>query len=504
MRDPSPNTLRGIDDLDERYDILLVGAGIMSATLAALLTLLDPDSRILVAERLPDVALESSGPWNNAGTGHSALCELNYTPRRPDGSIQIEKAVHVNEQFQVSRQFWASLVDSGDIPDPALFLHPVPHISFVTGDDGVAYLRARYEALADHPLFRGLEHARDRAQIASWIPLVMTGRAAAQPVAATRSTAGSDVDFGTLTRLLLQMATQRGAQLALETDVVDLARHGDEWAATLRDARTGMRRTVRARRVFVGAGGGALHLLQKARIPEISGYGGFPVSGRFLRCRRTDIVSRHTAKVYGRASVGAPPMSVPHLDTRIVDGERVLLFGPYAGFSPRFLKRGSLWDLPGSVRPGNLRPLLGVARRNLPLEKYLLSELARTRRGRFASLLEYFPEAHIDDWELLDAGQRVQIIKRDGRGRGTLQFGTEVVAARDGTLSGLLGASPGASTAVPIMLDVLRRCFPESWDSWESGLRRMIPTLGRRLSDDPQEARRVMRRTAETLGLQAE
>jgi malate dehydrogenase (quinone) len=260
---------------------------------------------------------------------------------------------------------------------------------------------------------------------------------------------------------------------------------------------------VTARFVFVGAGGGALHLLQKAGIPEIAGFGGFPISGQFLRTSDPKLVAQHQAKVYGKAAVGAPPMSVPHLDTRVVDGQASLLFGPYAGFSPKFLKTGSWFDLPGSIRAGNLGPMLAVARDNFDLMKYLIGELLASRDKKFQALREFMPTARPEDWELITAGQRVQVMKKDAKKGGVLQFGTEVVAAEDGTIAGLLGASPGASTAVPIMVDLLKRCFPDRFDAWLPTLKELIPTVGTTLNDKPDEAHRVLASTAETLQLQA-
>jgi len=483
-------------------DVVLVGGGIMSATLSALLGIVAPDWTVEVFESGAAVAEESSGPWNNAGTGHSALCELNYTPARPDGSVDPAKAVGINEQFQVSRQFWSHLVKAGLTDSPKTFITSVPHISFVTGDDGRAYMRNRFEALAPQPLFAGLEYSVDPAELTDWVPLMMRDRSTKQPVAATRSQAGTDVNFGALTRLMLDASVRRGVQLHLQHRVLKVRRDGNgRWATTVRDKSTGKRRTVRSRFLFVGAGGGALPLLQGAGIPEIRGFGGFPVSGQFLRTRNTALVAEHQAKVYGQAKVGAPPMSVPHLDLRLIDGEQALLFGPYAGFSPKFLKAGSMWDLPRSVRAGNLGSMLGAGWANIPLTRYLIGQVLQSEKARFRALEEFVPTAESGDWDLVTAGQRVQVIKQDDAGRGVLQFGTELIVGGNGSIAGLLGASPGASTATSAMLTLLERCFPDRIDGWRPLLQEAIPSYGHKLSEEPALLADVFADTTRTLEL---
>ncbi|WP_025158789.1 malate:quinone oxidoreductase [Leifsonia aquatica] len=483
-------------------DVVLIGGGIMSATLGALLQRVQPDWSIRIYENLGEVAQESSNPWNNAGTGHAALCELNYMPEAADGSVDPAKAISINEQFQLSRQFWASLVASGDLPAPETFINPTPHMTFVRGRDNVRYLRRRFESLKQQPLFSDMEFSEDPAVIGEWTPLLTKKRNAKQRIAATRSTSGTDVDFGALTRALIDNLVANGAELALNHRVRSIKRTTDGlWRIKVRHQVGHTPHEVRARFVFVGAGGGALHLLQKSGIPEIKGFGGFPISGQFLRTRNPKIVAQHQAKVYGKAAVGAPPMSVPHLDTRVVDGEASLLFGPYAGFSPKFLKTGSWFDLPGSVRAGNLGPMLAVARDNFDLMKYLGGELLASRAKKLTALQEFMPTARSEDWELITAGQRVQVMKKDAKKGGVLQFGTEVVAAEDGSIAGLLGASPGASTAVPIMVDLLKRCFPDRYDGWLPTIQKLIPTVGTTLNDRPEEAARVLSETAATLNL---
>jgi malate dehydrogenase (quinone) len=485
-------------------DVVLIGAGIMSATLGSLLRQLEPSWSMTIIERLGDVALESSNPWNNAGTGHSALCELNYTPEKADGTIDVTQAVKVNEQFQVTRQFWSFLVSEGLLPEPDRFINPVPHMSFVWGETNVAYLKKRYEALKDHPLFQGMEFSDDAKVIRSWAPLLIPGRHKDEPIAATRITSGTDVDFGSLTHLLIDGLVKSGATLKLEHKVTSLAKRSDGlWHIGMRHEIGGTPIELTARFVFVGAGGAALTLLQKSGIPEIRGYGGFPISGLWLRTDDPAIVSQHHAKVYGKAAVGSPPMSVPHLDTRVVDGKASLLFGPYAGFSPKFLKTGSWFDLFGSIRLHNIGTMVGAGLTNLSLVTYLIGELLASRAKKVEALQQFAPKVKSRDWSLETAGQRVQIMKRDAAGKPVIQFGTEVVASSDGSIAGLLGASPGASTAVPIMLDVLAKCFPDRLEGWKPDLQEMIPSYGTQLSSNKATARKTLAATAKGLDIVA-
>ena len=472
----------------------------MSATLGAFIRQLQPDWSIQIFERLGGVALESSNPWNNAGTGHSALCELNYTPEKADGSIDISSAVKVNEQFQVSRQFWAYLIGKDLLPDPQAFINPVPHMSFVWGTENVDYLRRRQEALAGHPLFAGMEFSDDPKVIRTWVPAMIPGRRKDQPIAATRIDSGTDVDFGALTHGLLDYLTSTGAALLTEHTITNITRQRDGlWRLRVVHEVGGTPQDVRARFVFVGAGGGALKLLQKSGIPEIKGFGGFPVSGEFLRTDNPEVVARHQAKVYGKPALGAPPMSMPHLDTRVVDGEASLMFGPYAGFNTKFLKNGSWFDLFATIRPHNIIPMVAAGASNLGLVRYLVAQLAASKSAKFKELQEFMPTADPKDWYSITAGQRVQVIKKDGEKGGVLQFGTEVITSADGSIAGLLGASPGASTAVPIMLDVLTRCFPGRIASWTPKLLEMVPTYGRLLSEDPKLAKKTIGSTQKVL-----
>ncbi|MGP3534735.1 malate:quinone oxidoreductase [Microbacterium sp. RD1] len=491
--------------MTDNVDVLLIGGGIMSATLGTLLRDLQPDWKIAVFERLGEVAQESSNAWNNAGTGHAALCELNYMPQAPDGSVDPAKAVAINEQFQQSRQFWSNLVEEGVLNAPETFINSTPHMTFVRGEKDVTYLRKRYEALKDQPLFAGIEFSEDSRVIHQWAPLLMKKRLKTdQPFAATRVPSGTDVDFGSLTRQLFDHLQNSGVDVVTNREVRSLKRQKDgTWEVGFRHTIGHTPGRVRARFVFVGAGGWALKLLQRSGIPEIKGYGVFPVGGQWLKTSNPAIVAQHKAKVYSQASVGAPPMSVPHLDTRVVDGETSLLFGPFATFSPKFLKNGSPLDLVTQVRPHNLIPMLKVAIDNPGLIKYLVSELLKNHAKKVDSLREFMPTAEAEDWELLNAGQRAQVMKRDPKKGGVLQFGTEVVSAADGSIAGLLGASPGASTAVSIMLGLLKTCFPDRMPEWEPRLKALIPTYGETLNPRPEIAREVTSETAQVLALTA-
>lgn len=491
---------------EKTVDVLLIGGGIMSATLATYLHELEPDWTVEIHERLPAVADESSNAWNNAGTGHSAFCELNYTPQKADGSIDISKAVAIAESFEISKQFWAHQVERGVLQEPRRFINAVPHMSFVWGDDNVEFLRKRHAALQQSPLFQGMEYSEQPQQIGEWVPLIMSGRSEAQPVAATRMPIGTDVNFGEITRqLFAALGKTEQVTLQLQHEVRDITRNEDgTWTVVSADLANGeAEASVNARFVFIGAGGGALQLLQMADIPEAKGYAGFPVGGQFLMTRNQDVVAQHQAKVYGLASVGSPPMSVPHLDTRVIDGEKVLLFGPFATFSSKFLKNGSLMDLPGSMSADNALPMVQAGLDNLDLSQYLVGQLMLSQEDRIAELKEYFPEADTSDWELITAGQRVQIIKNDPEKGGVLQFGTEIVSAADGSIAALLGASPGASTAAPIMLKLLQTTFKQQVESpeWQAKLNVMFPSYGRSLNEDAALTGQIRTMTSQRLQL---
>jgi len=487
----------------EALDVVLVGAGIMSATLAVLLKELDPSLKLEIVEMREAGAQESSNPWNNAGTGHAGLCELNYTPQSADGSVEISKAVAINCQFEVSKQFWAYMTGREGFGTPSNFIHSVPHLSFVREKD-VPFLKKRHELLSAHHTFADMVYTEDRDTIAQWAPLMMPGRPTGERIAATRSLRGTDVNFGALTQQLLgYLAAQPGVKITYGHKVVGLKRQADGWSVKVGDVRSIDTREAKAKFVFLGAGGGALPLLQMSGIEEGKGFGGFPVSGQWLRCDNPEVVSKHQAKVYSQAEVGAPPMSVPHLDTRVVDGKKSLLFGPYAGFTTKFLKFGSIMDLPLSVRLSNIKPMLAVARDNMDLTRYLIREVMQSMEDRLASLRKFYPEAKAEDWRLEIAGQRVQIIKKDPQKCGVLQFGTELVAAKDGSMAALLGASPGASVTVPIMLGLIERCFPEQAKSeaWATKLGEIFKAREKQLQTDADLYRQVSTESADRLGL---
>jgi malate dehydrogenase (quinone) len=495
----------------DRPDVVLIGAGIMSATLGTFLKELEPSLTITMFETLDDCAQESSDGWNNAGTGHAANCELNYTPQRKDGSVDISKALEVNTEFDLSRQLWSFLVKKGAIPAPGAFIHACPHMSFVWGADNVSFLHTRFKEMAAHHCYHGMEYSDDRSKIAEWAPLIMEGRDDSEPFAATRIVTGTDVDYGALTHLLVKHLTdQPGFDVRYNREVVALEREeGGRWSLWVKDTETDDVQAVSAKFVFIGAGGGALPLLQKSKIPEGRGYGGFPVSGIWLRCDVDAVSQRHHAKVYGKAPTGSPPMSVPHLDTRVIGGKHSLLFGPYAGFSTRFLKHGSLTDLFTSLTPGNITPLLDVARDNIPLTEYLIGQVLQSSGHQFEMLKQFFPHAVRKDWKQAVAGMRVETIKPTGetspfKTEGVLELGTEVVVAADKSLVALLGASPGASTAAAIAIDVLQKCFGDELteSGWLPRLKAIIPTYGIDLKVDAEACRRTRADTAPVLKIE--
>ena len=501
------NTPRTNTRHEQETDVLLIGGGIMSATLGTWLQELEPDWSITMVAQMSSVAEESSNGWNNAGTGHAALMELNYTPQTASG-INIDKAVDINESFHISRQFWAHQVTRGILSKPKSFINSVPHMSFVWGEDNVNFLRARYAALQQSELFRGIRYSEDHQQIKEWAPLVMEGRDPQQKVAATRTEVGTDVNYGEITRQLIAgLQTHDNFSLQLGTVVRRFKRNADKsWTVTLADAdNRRQKRVIKAKFIFIGAGGAALTLLQETGIPQAKEYAGFPVGGQFLVCENPEVVNHHLAKVYGQAEVGAPPMSVPHIDTRIIDGKRVVLFGPFATFSTRFLKNGSLWDLLASTNTSNILPMLNVGLDNFDLVKYLISQVMQKDNDRHEALREYYPQANKEDWRLWQAGQRVQIIKRNGK-KGVLRLGTEVVSDDEGTVAALLGASPGASTAAPIMLQLMEKVFKEKVQSaaWQAKLKEIVPSYGLRLDGNPAAIEQALAWTSEVLQLHYE
>ena len=483
-------------------DVILIGAGIMSATLGAMLKELAPDWNIKVFEKLDRAGEESSNEWNNAGTGHAALCELNYTNEKPDGTVDISKAIKINEQFQVSMQFWSYLVGKNLIKKPQDFIRQLPHMSLVQGEKNVSFLKNRFEALSNNPLFAGMEYTENPETLKDWIPLVMENREQNEPIAATKIDTGTDVNFGALTRMLFDHLSKKNVEINYKHSVNGLKRTKDgKWELKIKNLATGTVEHHTAKFVFIGGGGGSIHLLQKSGIPEGKGIGGFPVSGIFMVCKNPEIVAQHHAKVYGKAKVGAPPMSVPHLDTRFIDNKKSLLFGPFAGFTPKFLKTGSMFDLINSVKPNNVLTMLAAGAKEMPLTKYLIQQVLLTKEQRMEELREFIPNAKNEDWDLIVAGQRVQVIKdTEAGGKGTLQFGTEVITAQDGSIAALLGASPGASTAVSVMLELMEKCFPQYIHSWEPKIKEMIPSYGLSLMHEPALIEEIHETTSKTLG----
>lgn len=485
--------------------MLLVGSGIMSASLAAMLKGLEPRLSIRVVEVTPEPSREASDGWNNAGTGHAGLCEISYTPtREPDGSVGIGRAVSIFEQFEHSKQFWAHAVASGMAGEPGGFIHAVPHICFVQGAADVDFLRARQAALSEHHFFRSMQITADPATIQGWAPLVMEGRDRV-PVAATRADGGTEVNFGLLARRLLGwLGTQEGCDVATGCRVTGLEREGDAWRVAVTHVASGERFVHRARFVFVGAGGGSVPLLQSTGLPEAAGLGGFPIGGQWLVCDDPALAARHEAKVYGATPPSSPSLGAPHLDLRRLGGRPQLLFGPFASWTTRFLKETGRWtDLPRSIRAGNLATLLRAAVRNRPLVQYLVAQSLQGMERRMDALRLFYPLARTADWRLVEAGIRVQTIKRADRG--AIYFGTEVFSSRDRSLAALLGASPGASVAVNIALETIKTCLPHllATTAGRARMQRMIPTYDDDLKR-PENAglfTRAARAAEETLGL---
>ncbi len=485
-------------------NVILIGAGIMSATLGILLKELNPEITIDIYECLDKPALESSDVWNNAGTGHSAFCELNYTPKI-NGKIDFKKAVKIAENFEQTRQFWSYLVGNNIITSPENFIHSVPHLSFVWGNENVDFLKNRFEVLSKNPIFQDMKFSEDFNYLQELMPLVMNGRDKSQKVAATFMEFGTDVNFGTLTESMINyLSKQNGVEIHYNCEVKKIRKNEDKtWRLKIKNFVNDEIIRTNTKFVFIGAGGGSLLLLEKANVEEGEGYGGFPVSGQWLKCNNQEIIQKHKLKVYGKAGVNAPPMSVPHLDTRIINGKKELLFGPFAGFSTKFLKNGSYFDLIKSIELNNVLPMLSAGFHNIPLTKYLISQVLQSQDDRIEALKEYFPKAEAKDWELLQAGQRVQVIKKDEKEGGILEFGTEIISSKDGSLACLLGASPGASTAVSIMVDVLKKCFATNFatDKWQSKLMEMIPSYGQSLNDNPELLKKVRENTNKILKL---
>ncbi|WP_274314596.1 L-lactate dehydrogenase (quinone) [Staphylococcus hyicus] len=488
----------------EPRNIIVVGAGVLSTTFSSMIKELEPNWNIKLYERLDCPGLESSNERHNAGTGHAALCELNYTVLQPDGSIDIEKAKHINEEFEISKQFWGFLVKNKNISNPREFINPLPHISFVRGVNNRKFLKDRYEAMKQSPMFDNIEYTEDIEVMRKWMPLMMKGRDASDIMAASKIDEGTDVNFGELTRKMTSnIEAHDNAEVKYNHEVIDFMQREDKkWEVKIRNRNSGKVFTEIAHHVFIGAGGGAIPLLQKTGIPESKNLGGFPITGQFLTCTNPEVVEEHGVKVYGKEPPGTPPMTVPHLDTRYINGEKTLLFGPFASVGPKFLKNGSNLDLFRSVKPYNIMTLLASAAKNLPLIKYSFDQILMTKEGCMNHLRTFYPEARDEDWELYTAGKRVQVIKdTEEYGKGFIQFGTEVVNSQDHTVIALLGESPGASTSVSVALEVLEKNFPELTSEWTPKIQKMIPSYGKSLIEDEALMRKTRKQTSKDLEL---
>ena len=488
----------------ESKDVILIGAGVLSTTFGSMLNELEPNWNIKLCERLDRPGDESSNERHNAGTGHAALCELNYTVQQPDGSIDIEKAKEINEQFEISKQFWGYLVKNNYIENPREFIHPLPHISFVRGKNNVKFLKDRYEAMKNFPMFDNIEYTEDIEEMRKWIPLMMQGHSANDIMAASKINEGTDVNFGELTRKMARnLEKSPQVEVQYHHEVLDFNQRNDgKWEVQIRNVNTGETQTQLADYVFIGAGGAAIPLLQKTGIPESKHLGGFPITGQFLTCTNPNVIEEHDAKVYGKEPPGTPPMTVPHLDTRFINGQKTLLFGPFASIGPKFLKYGSNLDLFKSVKPSNITTLLSAAAKNLPLLKYSFDQILMTKEGCMNHLRTFYPEARDEDWQLYTAGKRVQVIKdTEEYGKGFIQFGTEVVNSEDHSVIALLGESPGASTSVSVALEVLEKNFSEYKNDWEPKIKKMIPSYGKSLIEDVDLMRKTRQQTSKDLEL---
>lgn len=486
-------------------DIILIGAGIMSTTLGSFLKNLEGGWNIKLFERLDVPANESSHETNNAGTGHAALCELNYTVEQPDGSIDIEKAKSINEQFEISKQFWSFLVKNNHIQDPSAFIRPLPHISFVTGKENVDYLKRRFDVLSIHHMFQGMDYTEDKNIMKEWIPLMMEGRSPDEPVAASKINSGTDVNFGELTRRLAKnIESHENAAVFYQHEILNLRQlDNGKWEAEVRDLNTNKIEYHIADYIFIGAGGHAIPLLQNTGIPESKHLGGFPISGAFLVCNNPEVVHRHNAKVYGKEPHGTPPMTVPHLDRRYMGSKESLLFGPFAAIGPKFLKNGSNLDLFKSIKTDNLLTMMSAGVKNLPLVKYSIQQVLMRKDDRMQELRRFVPDAKDEDWDLHIAGKRVQVIKdTEEHGRGFIQFGTEVVSSEDNSMIALLGESPGASVSVSVALEVFKKSFPEYIEKWDAKLKEMIPSYGQSLIEDSELLLEIRQMTAADLKLE--
>ena len=488
--------------MDIKKDIVCIGGGVMSVTLAKLLHELDPKMDITIYEKLSSCALESSQSINNAGTGHAGYCELNYTPINHQQIVNIDRALKINREFEVSLQFWSFLTKKYKSFKPKSFITQVPHISFVKGEKDISFLKKRYEALSKTLLFKGMQFSRNLETIKKWAPLI--GEVSKDNIAMTRSEYGSDVDFESLSHQMLKiLSTNNKFAVHVNHEIKSISQAPDKtWDLKIYNAKNKKIILVNAKFIFIGAGGSTIHLLQKSNIKNQIGYGGFPVNGEWLICTKPSLTKKHFSKVYGLAGPKAPPMSAPHLDLRIINGKRELMFGPFASFTFKFLKTGSYLDLVKSIRLRNILPMLHVFIRNLNLLSYLIKQSSSSYKNKMNALREFYPLAHDKDWKLASAGKRVQIIKPFKKIGGKLEFGTEVVWSDDATLAALMGASPGASTSVYSMLKVIEKSFKGRINStvWKNTIEKMVPSYYQDLSKQPSLFNKTRLSTYKTLG----
>jgi malate dehydrogenase (quinone) len=488
--------------VDTKKDIVCIGGGVMSVTLAKLLHELDPKIDITIYEKLSSCALESSQSINNAGTGHAGYCELNYTPINRQQIVNIDRALKINREFEVSLQFWSFLTKKYKSFKPKSFITQVPHISFVKGEKDISFLKKRYEALSKTLLFKGIRFSRNLETIKQWAPLI--GEVSTDNIAMTRAEHGSDVDFESLSHQMLKiLSTNKNFAVHVNHEIKSISQAQDKtWDLKIYNAKTKKIILVNAKFIFIGAGGSTIHLLQKSNIKNQIGYGGFPVNGEWLICTKPSLTKKHFSKVYGLAGPKAPPMSAPHLDLRIINGKRELMFGPFASFTFKFLKTGSYLDLVKSIRFQNILPMLHVFIRNLNLLSYLIKQSSSSYKDKMNALREFYPLAHEKDWKLASAGKRVQIIKPFKKIGGKLEFGTEVVWSDDATLAALMGASPGASTSVYSMLNVIEKSFRGRINSttWKNTIEKMAPSYNQDLSKKPSLFNKTRLSTYKTLG----
>ncbi|WP_404362730.1 malate:quinone oxidoreductase [Marinobacter sp.] len=480
-------------------NVIIIGAGIMGTTFATLAKEMAPDLDITILERLDGPGEGNSSAFWNAGTGHEANCELNYTPVDEE-VISVEKALKIHAQFNVAKQFWAHLVKKGAVKEPETFINQTRHCTIVS-ESAIEELKLRFSEMSAHHFFEQMRYSEDFDEIKSWIPYVMEERPRHEKMAATLVETGTDVNFGALTEQMAEHAVRDlGVSIKYGTHVKRV--HRSPTGRWVIEADTsGEPVQYKADVLFVGAGGGAFPLLKKSHLPFRRRFAGFPVGGRFLQAPVSKEEADHyRAKTYGKAKVGAPPMSVPHLDLRVVNGRHYLLFGPFASFKPRLERGRGFFDYLASIRPHDIPGLLNVALEHFPLVKYLVSETFKGEKSMFEELDSFAPGlSKRFDWKPIQAGQRVQIIKD-----GDLQMGTEILVSSDKTYGTLLGASPGASVSPEVMLRCLEQLLPAIFTKEEARKKKneIFPEDDLdRLINDPDHYREIRDAVNEQLGI---